>query len=110
MAWAKQATPRVDVDGDPQASAQQAAASYDRFLSPVILSSSPGLGACERYPREKENYVFGCSDICEGLIRGLLQVFVADVDGRTLVYRVPGDLTVDGLRDALLSQVPGDDL
>ena len=37
--------------------------------------------------------------MCEGLTPGLLQVFLADLEGRTLV--VPGDLTVDGLRDVL---------
>ena len=80
FAWSNQATPRVDVGGSPQASLQQAAAATEGYQG----------------VREKG----GCRDevarVCHN--PGLLHVFVSGLDGRTLVYRVPGDLAVQDLR------------
>ena len=47
----------------------------------------------------------GAEDTCVGRAPGL-QVLVVDLDGRSLVRRVPGDLSVYGLRDLLVSVYP----
>ena len=92
FAWSNQGTPRVDVGGSPQAPLQQAAAAFN-----------PGLGAFEGYQWLREKG--GCRDevapVCQN--PGLLRVFVVGLDGRTLVYRVPGDLAVQDLRTMLES-------
>ena len=73
----------MDVGGSPQ----QAAAAFN-----------PGLGAIEGYQGAREKG--GCRDevarVCQN--PGFLQVFVSGLDGRTLVYRVLGDLAVQDLR------------